>query len=111
MSDTVIRRAALVLNPSKPIVTLARLARGRRSTAKGWATGRRRPSVDKLKILRSLLKDRLNTLLQLMPELDLLIMRREAEPRRRTGFNEIRVREPGGMPRDARNRLGRPRKR
>ena len=26
---------------------------------------------------------------------DLIIMRRETEPKRRTGFNEIRVREPG----------------
>jgi hypothetical protein len=39
---------------------------------------------------------------------DLIIMRRETEPKRRTGFNEIRVRKPGGTPRDGRNRLGRP---
>ena len=39
------------------------------------------------------------------------IARREGEPRRLTGFNEIRVREPGGIPRDGRNRLGRPKKR
>jgi hypothetical protein len=112
MSDTVIRRAACCLNPDRPIRTLARLAHGRRSTAKAWATGHRRPSIYKLKILRDLLKDRQASLLQLIPELDLMIMKREIEPTHRTGFNEIRERDgPGSVPRDGRNRLGRPRKR
>jgi hypothetical protein len=32
-------------------------------------------------------------------------------PRPRTGFNEVRVRDgPGSIPRDGRNRLGRPKK-
>ena len=110
MSDTLIRAAARALNPDRPIMTLASLARGRRSTAKSWATGHRRPPLAVLKILRAWLGDRQAVLFRLIPELDRVIMQREYEPRRRTGFNEIRVREPGGLPRDGRNRRGRPRR-
>ena len=82
MSATVIRRAARALNPDRPIMALARLARGRRSTAKSWATGHRRPSIVTLKILRDLLKDRQVLISQLMPELDYVIWLREGEPPR-----------------------------
>jgi hypothetical protein len=110
MSDTLIRRAARALNPDRPIMTLAGLAGGRRSTAKSWATGRRRPSGTTLKILRNLLKDRQGDFFQLIPQLEHLIRQREREPPRRTGCNEIRVRDgPGSAPRDGRNRFGRPR--
>jgi len=35
----------------------------------------------------------------------------EREPKRRTGFNEIKERDgPGSTPRDCRNRLGRPKR-
>ena len=109
MSDTVIRRAAFSLNPERPIMTLAGLVRAPRSTAKSWATGRRRPSVLILKILRDLLKDRQAALFQLIAELDHVIMQRERESKRRTGFNEIKARDgPGSVPRDGRNRFGRP---
>jgi hypothetical protein len=105
MSDTVIRRAAFSLNPERPIMTLAGLARTPRSTAKRWATGRRRPSVVILKILRDKLKDRQAALFQLIAELDCAILQRECESKRRTGFNLI---DPiTGL--DRRNRLGRPR--
>jgi len=112
MSDTVIRRAARALDPDRPIMTLAKLARGRRSTAKSWATGHRRPPIMTLKILCDLLKEaRRAPPFELIPELENLIMLREREPLRRTGFNEIRERDgPGGAPRDGRNRLGRPRR-
>jgi hypothetical protein len=119
MSDTVIRRAAFSINPDRPIAILAGLTRGRRSTgkrgrrstAKSWATGHRRPSVVILKILRDLLKDRQAALLALIPELEYAIMQREREPKHRTGFNEIKERDgPGTMPRDGRNRRGRPRR-
>lgn len=107
MPATVIRSAARALNPDRPIVTLAALARAPRSTAKSWATGRRRPSVVTLKNLRDLLRDRQAVLFQLIPELDYVIMQREGEPPRRTGFNLI---DPlTGM--DKRNRRGRPRHR
>jgi hypothetical protein len=106
MSDTVIRRAALALNPHRPIMTLAGLAGGRRSTAKSWATGYRRPSVETLKILCNLLKERRADLCQLIPELEYLIMLREREPPRARGFM---IHDPlTGT--DTRNRRGRPRK-
>src|SRR6202040_664837 len=93
-------------NPDRPIKMLAGLANGRRSTAKSWATGHRRAPIAKLKILQDPLKGRQAALFGLIAELDLMVMRREVEPRRRTGFNEIRVRDgPGSAPRDGRNRL------
>jgi hypothetical protein len=61
------------------------------------------------KILRDLLKDRQAIVSGLILQLDYDIIQREREPRRRTGFNEIRERDgPGSVPRDGRNRLGRP---
>jgi hypothetical protein len=106
MSDTVIRRAAFALNPDRPVMALAGLARGRRSTAKSWATGHRRPSIATLKIICDLLKERRADLYQLIPELEYLITLREREPPRARGFM---IRDPlTGM--DTRNRRGRPRK-
>ena len=109
MSDTLIRHAFRALNPDRPIMTLAELSRRPRSTARSWARGHRRPPIAVLKMLRDALKERQATFLALMPELDRLIMKRECEPKRRTGFNEIRPRDgPGSIPRDGRNRRGRP---
>jgi hypothetical protein len=106
MSDNLVRRAAFALNPSRPIMTLAGLARGRRSTAKSWATGHRRPSIATLKIICDLLKERRAELYQLIPDLEYLIMLREREPPHARGFM---IRDPvTGM--DRRNLLGRPRK-
>jgi hypothetical protein len=106
MSDNLIRRAAFVLDPHRPIMMLTGLARGRRSTAKSWATGHRRPSIATLKIVCGLLKERRADLYQLIPELEYLIMLREREPPRARGFM---IRDPvTGM--DTRNRRGRPRK-
>jgi hypothetical protein len=103
MSVTVIRQAAFALSPSRPIMFLASLARGRRSTAKSWATGHRRPSIETLKILCYLLKERRAVLYQLISELEDLIMLREREPPRARGFM---LRDPlTGM--DRRNRFGR----
>jgi hypothetical protein len=111
MPDTVIRAAARALNPDRPIMTLAGLARAPRSTAKGWATGQRRPSISTLKTLLDMLKDRRAALYQLIPELEHIVAQREREPKRRTGFNEIRERDgPGSAPRDGRNRRGRPKR-
>jgi hypothetical protein len=51
------------------------------------------------------------TLSSLRYELDHVIRKRSYEVRRRTGFNEIRERDgPGSVPRDGRNRLGRPKR-
>lgn len=110
MSDTVIRAAARALNPDRPIKMLAGLRRNPRSTAKSWATGRRRPPLFILRLVRDLLKDRQRDTFDLIAKLDFIIVQREREPRWRTGFNEIRQRDgPGSMPRDGRNRRGRPR--
>lgn len=112
MSDTVIRRAARALNPDRPIMTLAELARCPRSTVRSWASGHRRPPIAILKAVSEAIKERHAALLALSPELDHTIMKREREPKHRTGFNEIKVRDgPGSLPRDGRNRRGRPRKR
>jgi hypothetical protein len=83
MPDTLIRRAACALNPYRPIMTLAELARARRSTAISWATGHRRPSIETLKILCNLLKERRAVLYQQICELENLIEVREGEPRAR----------------------------
>jgi hypothetical protein len=110
MSDTVIRRAARALNPDRPLRAFADKVHRPRSTVKSWITGRRRPSIVTLKILRAMLNDRQSTLFDLIRELDNVIAKREFQPRHRTGFNEIRERDgPGSVPRDGRNRLGRPR--
>jgi hypothetical protein len=111
MSDTVIRNAGCALNPDRPIMTLAELARRPRSTVRSWVRLRRRPPIAVLKAVRDALKERQAALLALMPQLDQIIMKREFEPKRRTGFNEIRQRDgPGSVPRDGRNRLGRPKR-
>ena len=112
MSDTVIRRAARALNPDRPIRALAALGRCPRSTAKSWATLHRRPPVSVLKVLREAINARQSAIFAVLSDLDLLIMKREYEPKHRTGFNLIRERDgPGSIPRDGRNRHGRPRKR
>ena len=56
--------------------------RGRRSTAKSWATGHRRPPIATLKFLLDLLKDRRATINQLIPAIEFAIMQREREPPR-----------------------------
>jgi hypothetical protein len=109
MSDTVIRQAARALNPNRPIMTLVDLARRPRSTVRSWTSGHRRPSIAVLKILRDALTERQAYIGQLVPELEHVIMNRERESPRLTGFNEVRERDgPGSIPRDGRNRLGRP---
>ena len=106
MSDTVIRRAAFSLNPERPIMTLAGLARAPRSTAKSWATGRRRPSIVVLTILRDALQEHQSKLTAVLSELEHVIMKRDWESVRRSGFCSI---DPL-TGRDKRNRLGRPKK-
>jgi hypothetical protein len=106
MSDTVIRAAANALNPDRPIMAFAKRTRRRRSTVKSWTTGRRRPPIWTLKILRDMLNERLGTLIALIRELDYAIAKRECEPRRRTGFCTI---DPA-TGQDKRNRRGRPKR-
>lgn len=100
--DTVIRRASRVLNPDRPTMALAALARCPRSTARSWATGHRRPPITILQALREAIKERQSALLALIPELDHVIMKREHEPKHSTGF--CAVNPLTGQ--DRRNRLG-----
>jgi hypothetical protein len=109
MSQTLIRDLARMLSPDRPIMLLARLAGCQRPTVKAWATGHRRPPIYILAMLREVMRDRPTGL---EPELDYEIRKREHEPKHRTGFNQVRERDgPGSVPRDGRNRRGRPRKR
>jgi hypothetical protein len=106
MSANVIRRAARVLNPDRPITALALLTRAPRSTVKSWATGHRRPPIVTLEILRDLLKNRQAALFKLIPELEQVISQREREPKHASGFM---IRDPL-TGKDKRNRRGRPRR-
>jgi hypothetical protein len=108
MAQTLIRDVARTLSPDRPIALLARLTRRPRPTVRSWVTGHRREPIDVLKLLRGAVQGK-GTGLEL--ELDYEIRKREFEPKHRTGFNTIRERDgPGSVPRDGRNRLGRPRK-
>jgi len=75
-----------------------------------FSSGRGVLPKDVLKAIRLLLQVRAARWNELWREYGIEIDRREVEPRRLTGFNEIRVREPGGVPRDGRNRRGRPKR-
>ena len=106
MSDTVLRYAARALNPDRPLMAFAEIVRRPRSTVKSWSTGRRRPPIWTLKILRDMLNARQGALVVLIRELDYNIAKRESEPRHRTGFCTI---DPA-TGHDKRNRLGRSKK-
>jgi hypothetical protein len=111
MANTAIRTAGRVLNPDRPIMALAELARCPRSTAKSWATGHRRPPVDRLKLVHGLLVSRIALATRTASELVSEITRRERERPQRSGFHEVRSRDGAGSPpRDGRNRLGHPRR-
>jgi hypothetical protein len=126
-------RIARVLHPDRPIAWLARIAEHRRggrqftySTVKTWVYGRkhwaygnRKPPIHVFKKLRGLLQAALpahenqRVIIELSDSLNQYIWLHERKAARPlTGFNEIRPRDgPGSIPRDGRNRLGRPRER
>jgi hypothetical protein len=109
MSYNLIRDVARRLRPDRPIMLLALLAGRPRPTVRSWVTGHRRQPIYVLKLLRDAVQGQ-GTGLEL--ELELEIRKREFEPKHRTGFNTIRERDgPGSVPRDGRNRLGRPKRR
>jgi hypothetical protein len=124
MERSLVYRIARALNPD-PIVWLAAFAGVARSTAKTWcygnkhwAYGQRKPPISVLKKLQSALETALPThqdrrlVLALDELLKQYIWEREREPiKPRAGFNQIWERDgPGSIPRDGRNRRGRPRK-
>jgi hypothetical protein len=122
---TLIHRIACVFAPDRPIGWLARSAGVAHSTAKtwayghkSWAYGNRRPPIYLLKGLQIALEETLPThknqveVLELSQLLRGYLWEREQEPMKpRAGFNVIRERDgPGSIPRDGRNRRGRPRR-
>jgi hypothetical protein len=87
MPETIGRASARALDLGRPIKVLA--GRSSRSTAKSWATGRRRPPIVRLKILRDLLKDRQAAISGLIYQLDYDITQREREPKLRRGLTKF----------------------
>jgi hypothetical protein len=79
---------------------------------RSWRQGDRRPPKHVLERVRLMLQARAAECNELWREYGVEIARREGEHFHRRGFMEVRERDgPGSVPRDARNRRGRPRKR
>jgi len=106
-----IDRASRALFAGAPSSLLARLCGVAKATARDWRKDRRRAPKPALKQLRELAQIRAAECGVLCRDLDNAIARREVEFIPRRGFMEIRERDgPGSVPRDARNRLGRPKR-
>jgi len=110
-----INRAAQALFAGAPTALLAHeCGLLPKATARSYRQGHRRAPVPVLKSLRRMLQVRAAECSSLCRDFDLEIARREGEPhwkRRGPGFMEVRERDgPGSVPRDGRNRLGRPRR-
>jgi hypothetical protein len=104
-------RAAQALFPGAPSALLACACGVPKATARSWRQGRRRPPKPVLERVRLMLQARAAQCNELWREYGIEIARRDGEPLRRRGFMEVRERDgPGSVPRDARNRLGRPKK-
>ncbi len=104
-------RAARALFAGAPNALLARASGAKRATARSWRQGHRRAPVLVLKRLRQMLQAQAAECNDLWREFGNEIARREGEPPRRRGFMEIRERDgPGSVPRDGRNRRGRPKR-
>jgi len=111
-----INRAARALFTGAPNALLARSCDVfvAKATARSWRQGHRRAPIPVLKKLLLLLRLRCVECNELLRDFGIEIARREGEPpskRRGPGFMEIRERDgPGSIPRDGRNRLGRPKR-
>jgi hypothetical protein len=111
-----INRAARALFAGAPTALLARECNMlvAKATVRSWRQGHRRAPVSVLKKLRLMLQVRAAVCSSLCRDFDLEIARREGEPhwkRRGPGFMQVRERDgPGSVPRDGRNRCGRPRR-
>jgi hypothetical protein len=108
-----INRAARALFTGAPSALLARSCDERvaKATARSWRQGHRRAPLPVLRRLRLMLQARCVECNELLRDFAIEIARREGEPPRRRGFMEIRERDgPGSVPRDGRNRRGRPRR-
>ncbi len=103
--------AAQALFAGAPNALLARACGVRKPTVRSWRKGYRRAPLSVLRQVRLKLQARAAECNDIWRQLGIEIARREGEaPRRPRGFMEVRERDgPGSMPRDARNRRGRPR--
>jgi hypothetical protein len=115
MAATTLHRAALALSPDAPNAALARITGRPKATARAWIAGRRRPPVAVLLKVQEELRRRARDMWEIGNNggaLDCEIWRRRREPKPKLcGFFEVKQRDgPGSVPRDARNRLGRPTK-
>ncbi len=125
MEKTLVYRVAAALFPEHPLKCLAGFAGVAHSTvktwaygSKHWAYGNRRPPIRVFNDVYAALQAALPThknqalVLDLTELLRGYIWQREREPiKPRAGFNKIRERDgPGSIPRDGRNRRGRPRR-
>jgi len=105
-------RAARALFAGAPSALLAASCGQRaKSTVRSWRQGHRRPPLVVLKHLRQLVQERAAECNELWRDIGFEIDRRKyAPPPVRRGFLEIHESDgPGSVPRDGRNRLGRPR--
>jgi hypothetical protein len=108
-----IYRAAQALFLGAPSALLARECGTlvAKATARSWRQGHRRAPKPVLRQIRLMLQARAAECYSLCREFDNEIARRDGEPPRRRGFMEVRERDgPRSVPRDGRNRRGRPRK-
>jgi hypothetical protein len=104
-------RAARALFAGAPSALLARLCAVPKATARSWRQGHRRAPKHVLERVRLMLQVRAAQCNELWREYGIGIARRDGEHVHRRGFMEVRERDgPGSVPRDARNRRGRPRR-
>jgi hypothetical protein len=112
MGDSLFRQLAKLLSSRAPNAEFARVVGRPKSTIRSWISGQRRPPIEIYELLRDELQRRIEQHHALKEEVKIAMWRRQGEPPppRHRGFLEIKVREPGGQPRDARWRGGGPRK-
>ena len=112
MTATLLGRAARLLSPDCPNRALARLVGRKRSTVRSWLSEHRRIPLHYYDVLQKELVQRINLQHAVIEELKQAVWLRERQgPKPLRGFFVVRERDgPGSLPRDARNRLGRPRR-
>jgi hypothetical protein len=112
MAVTLLYRAACLLSPDCPNRALANLLDRRRGTVRAWLSGRRSMPLELYAVLQQELEERIRMHHAMIQELKAAAWFRQRErPRPLQGFFVVKERDgPGSVPRDARNRLGRPKK-
>jgi hypothetical protein len=88
--DASVATAARILFGSTPVAGLAKTFGRPRSTVKAWISGRRRPPVAVLRMLHHLCRQRVIDANVTERELNMLILRREGEPKPLRGCCAVR---------------------